>query len=306
MFLDGVGLGEANPTFNPLAAARTPTMDWLFRGRLTVDLEPFAGSRRLFRHLDPCLGCAGLPQSATGQAALLTGHNAAREMNGHYGPYPGPTIRRLLAAGTLFSDVLAADGSACLANAFPPSYLRSVAESGRRMNAFVCAARMAGLDLFGLESYRAGTAVSADLDGAYLFELDPANPRLKPAQAGRRLARIASKCDLTFFDFWLSDAAGHRWSLADATTLIEKLDGFLAGLLPALGDVTLLITSDHGNVEDKRVRTHTSNAVPLLACGPAAPAFADASSLLDVAPAVRRALRVPAGELDPDLTPSLP
>ena len=77
---------------------------------------------------------------------------------------------------------------------------------------------------------------------------------------------------------------------AEAVTLIEKLDGFLAGLVPALGETTLLVTSDHGNLEDKSTRSHTRNPVPLLAIGPQAAAFAEARSLLDVAPALRRVL----------------
>lgn len=207
-------------------------------------------------------------------------------MNGHYGPWPGPTLKRTLDGGTIFSEVLAAGGTVALANAFPPGYF-SALESGRqRVNVPVYAAQQAGVRLRTPADYLAGNAASADLDGGYLGKPRPLR------EAGAELAKLAQGYDLTFFDFWLSDTAGHRWPLDKAVQLMEKLDGFLAGVVPALGDVTLLITSDHGNLEDKSTRSHTRNPVPLLALGPQADVFAGVESLLEVAPALRRALAV--------------
>ena len=40
--------------------------------------------------LDAGLGVEGLPQSATGQAVLLTGVNIPAELGYHYGPKPNP------------------------------------------------------------------------------------------------------------------------------------------------------------------------------------------------------------------------
>ena len=37
-----------------------------------------------------------------GQTTLLTGLNGAEIMRGHYGPWPGPTLKRTLDEGTLF------------------------------------------------------------------------------------------------------------------------------------------------------------------------------------------------------------
>lgn len=205
-------------------------------------------------------------------------------MNGHYGPWPGPTLKRVLDEGTLFSEVLGAGGRVALANAFPPGYFNALREGKQRVNVPVYAAQAAAVPLRTLEDYHAGKAISADLDGRYLR--DP----LPLPEAGARLARLSRDAELTFFDFWLSDTAGHRWAFADATELVERLDGFLSGLVPALEEVTLLLTSDHGNLEDKSTRSHTRNPVPLLALGPQAHLFAGASSLLDIAPRLRLAL----------------
>ncbi|NJM98905.1 MAG: hypothetical protein HC800_18680 [Phormidesmis sp. RL_2_1] len=48
--------------------------------------------------------------------------------------------------------------------------------------------------------------------------------------------------------------------------------------------VTLLVTSDHGNVEDLSTKRHTLNRVPLLAIGPHAAEFASVKDLSGITP----------------------
>ena len=114
LFLDGVGLGDNNPETNPFAKAKTPFLEKLLGGKLTTDLDPISTKTLLFKGIDAKLDHNGLPQSATGQTALLTGKNAAAIMKGHYGPWPGPTLKKELDKGTLFSDVLASGKTAQL------------------------------------------------------------------------------------------------------------------------------------------------------------------------------------------------
>ena len=208
-------------------------------------------------------------------------------MNGHYGPWPGPTLKAVLEAGTLFSEVRGSGGRAQLANVYPPGYFGAVAAGKQKENVPVYAAKAAGLSLQTLSDYRAGNAVSVDLTGEYLQRLEPALPLLTPVDSGRRLAALAAQGNFTFFDFWPTDATGHRGSFAEAVALVEKLDAFLSGVVTGLDGVTLLVTSDHGNLENKTTRSHTVAPVPLLVVGPGADGFAQASSLLDVAPLVR-------------------
>ena len=57
--------------------------------------------------------------------------------------------------------------------------------------------------------------------------------------------------------------------------------------------ILLILTSDHGNIEDMSTRGHTRNPVPLIAVGPGAEEFkANATSLVDITPRVTR-LMVP-------------
>lgn len=295
VFLDGVGLGEANIESNPFAAAQTPFLNSWLGGKLTKDLEGIATDALVIAKADATLGVEGLPQSATGQTTLLTGQNGAALMNRHYGPWPGPTLKRVLDEGSLFSEIINANKSAALANVYPEGYFRALERGKQKLNVPVYAARASGMSLRTEEDYSSGEAISADLTGAYLHAQNPEMPLLTPQEAGVNLAALAAQHDYTFLDFWATDRAGHRWPFADAVKLVEELDDFFSGLISALDEgVTLLVTSDHGNLEDKTTKSHTVNPVPLIAYGPEARHFAGATSLLDVAPGVRRALRLTA------------
>ena len=77
---------------------------------------------------------------------------------------------------------------------------------------------------------------------------------------------------------------------------MARLNQFLRRLLDLLDPSrdTLLITSDHGNVEDVSHTQHTRNPVPLVVRGWAAPYFAEARDLTDVTPCIVDALRAEA------------
>src|SRR5512142_2207989 len=123
IFLDGVGLGRNDPEINPLARVPMPTLESLLGGhKLLAGVAPFIGERASLYALDAGLGVEGLPQSATGQAVLLTGVNVPAEIGEHYGPKPNPAVAKHVHDGTLFSRFLAAGKTAALLNAYPPRY----------------------------------------------------------------------------------------------------------------------------------------------------------------------------------------
>jgi hypothetical protein len=294
LFLDGVGLGPPDPSRNPFAAVATPTLDALAFGSWT---EPRAqvGGGHAFAALDATLGAAGLPQSATGQAALLTGRDAVAAMGRPYGPWPGPTLKRFLAEGELFGWALErhGPGAAGWAGAYPPGFFAAL-EAGRlRLNALAHAARVAGVVLPDLEAYRRGDAVAADLDGGHFASLGvepPGGHRPGPAgaeRAGRRLAELAARRAFTLLDVWWTDHVGHAARRDEAADLVARLDAFLHGLLDARpASLDVLLVSDHGNLEDLSHGRHTRTPVPLAVRGPSAGRFAHAASLVDVAPAL--------------------
>ncbi len=299
MFLDGVGLGADDPVNNPFARATLPTLTSLLGGRrMLARSAPTFGPQASLLALDACLGVAGLPQSATGQAVLLTGENIPAALGYHYGPKPNPAVAHFLRGGGLFGALTRAGKRAALLNAYPPGYFAGI-ESGRRLySAIPLAVSQSGLPLFTDLDLHAGQAISADFTGAGWQERLhlPDTPQLSPSQAGQRLAELALNFDFSFFEYWLSDYAGHQQDMPAALTLLEQFDTVL-GELCANWDMThdlILLTSDHGNLEDLSTRRHTANPVPLLLVGSpvARSAFADVRNLTEVAGKISQLLHL--------------
>lgn len=293
IFLDGVGLGEADPSVNPIAAANLPNLEgFLGPARLLKAAQPVAGEGARAFGVDACLGIQGLPQSGTGQTALLTGVNAAELMGRHFGPWVPTAIRDLLSSRNLFGIARDSGIRVRFANAYPAQG-RERDERVRRPGAFPFAARAADLLEFDEESLRRGDALASSITTERWRQyVDPRAPLIHPVEAGERLARIAGENELTIFAHYDTDYVGHRGSFEEAVSSIEVVDAFLGGVLAARSPETLvLVTSDHGNLEDVR-GGHTRNEVPLIAVGPGHPeALSGVRALTDIAPFILHLLR---------------
>jgi hypothetical protein len=297
IFLDGVGLGASDPSINPIAAARLPHLEGLFGGsRLLSTTESSGGPEASAVGIDACLAIPGLPQSGTGQTALLTGVNAAELMGRHFGPWVPTAIRELLTTRNLFGVARSSGIQVRFANAYPAQG-RERDERVRRPGAFPLAARAADLLDFDEGAIRRGEALASSITtDRWRQYVDPMAPTVQPVEAGERLARIAADNELTIFAHYDTDYIGHRGSFEDAVASIELVDSFVGGVLRGrAADTLVLITSDHGNLEDVRAG-HTRNNVPLIAIGPShREAAATVSSLTDVTPFILDLLRM-AGE----------
>jgi 2,3-bisphosphoglycerate-independent phosphoglycerate mutase len=293
IFLDGIGLGENDPAINPFARADMPNLNTLLDGRsLLKDAAPFYGEYASLLAIDPAVGVGGLPQSATGQAILLTGMNIPAELGYHYGPKPNREVAAYLNDGTLFSRFTKEGKNTALLNAYPPRYFQGI-DSGKRLYSSIpLAVTNAGLPLFKQEALYAGRALSADFtgDGWRLMLGFVDSPVLDPHQAGRKLATLAKEYDFSLFEYWASDYAGHKQEMETAIGLMETFDSVLGGLMEAWDeDGLILVTSDHGNMEDVSTRKHTDADVPALVIGDktARDEFTrDLKDLTDIAPAI--------------------
>lgn len=294
IFLDGIGLGEHNLETNPFSRARMPTLSKLLDGRsLTKDAAPFHGEHASLLAVNAGVGVSGLPQSATGQAILLTGINIPAELGYHYGPKPNPDVAAYLKEATLFSRFAKEGKKATLLNAYPPRYFDGI-DSGKRLYSSIPLAVVnAGLPLFRHEDLFAGRALSADFTGeGWRTMLGFAEaPVLSAHEAGRKLAAVANEYDFSLFEYWASDYAGHGQEMDTAVRLMETFDSVLGGLLALWGDGLILVTSDHGNMEDLSTRKHTAANVPALVIGEktARDEFTrELKELTDIAPAIWR------------------
>src|SRR6185503_8262266 len=271
IFLDGIGLGEDNQGINPFANARMPNLNALLEGRsLFKESAPFHGENATLLAIDPNLGVDGLPQSATGQAVLMTGVNIPAELGYHYGPKPNPQVAGFLKNGTLFSRFVEAGKKAALLNAYPPRYFDGI-DSGKRLYSSIpMAVTNAGIHLFTHEDFFSGRALSADFTGNGWRQMlgFPDAPALSAHEAGRKLISLAKEYDFSLFEYWASDYAGHKQDMRSAVELMETFDGVLGGLVEELKEELLVVvTSDHGNMEDLSTRKHTDAMVPALVIG---------------------------------------
>lgn len=278
VFVDGVGIGPRGPQ-NPLDGLGSPYFG-VFAG------EPFSP-----RHggetavTDARLGVDGLPQSATGQATIITGVNAAAHLGRHLSAFPGGSLRPLLEAQSLFRRLGDRGLRVAHANVAPSAVaLRRV----RTVSATAVAAEAAGLEPRSLDDAKAGRALHHEFTNealrAYGCDVDP----IHPAEAGRRLATIAETVDFCVFEYFQTDAAGHAADPAAAATHVRKLDSFLEAVVSNvdLAESTVVLTSDHGNLEDLSSGSHTLNPVATTIWGRGAPAASGIRSLVDIAPAI--------------------
>jgi 2,3-bisphosphoglycerate-independent phosphoglycerate mutase len=63
----------------------------------------------------------------------------------------------------------------------------------------------------------------------------------------------------------VSDLAGHSQNMDRAVSILERLDRFVGSLVKQmdLNKEVFVIVSDHGNIEDLSIPTHTMNPVPV-------------------------------------------
>ncbi|MCL4272074.1 MAG: hypothetical protein KJZ72_21130 [Anaerolineales bacterium] len=297
LFLDGIGLGDDNPETNPFVRAEMPYLESLLDGKkLTRSAAPFESGLISLQAVDSNLGVKGLPQSATGQAVLLTGINIPAELGYHYGPKPNPEVAQYLDGKTLFSRTIQAGKKTALLNAYPPRYFDGI-DSGKRLYSSIpLVLTNAGVSLFTHDDYFAGHALSADFTGEGWREVlgYPDAPVFDSITAGTNLSQLAKHYDFSFFEYWASDYAGHKQDMGWAIRQLETFDGVLKGLLADwdLAHDLVLLTSDHGNMEDLSTRKHTAAPVPLILFGEKTKrdAFTDVSDLTGIAPAIHSLL----------------
>jgi 2,3-bisphosphoglycerate-independent phosphoglycerate mutase len=315
LFIDGLGLGEKS-YHNPLSNRDFQGFQQLtLQKRWTADQisSSYVSKGLVFSAIDACLQTEGLPQSGTGQATLFSGINASDMLGRHFGPYPHSKIKPLLQENSLFHQVLSLNRKPHFINGFPEIFF----ERSEKSNRWSCATlmtRSSGLSINGEYQVRQAEAITAEILQDYwhrMLSLDI--PEISYSDAADRVARALNKYDVILMEYYLTDKAGHSMNYDQALQALERIDAFLLALLPRLGSTflsrnaqsfnelktdfgnhtnhTIVITSDHGNIEDLSVKTHTFNPVPLVAWGDKAHYFQGVTDLSGVTPAIIRSFQ---------------
>lgn len=292
VFVDGLGVGSSDPANNPIVRRRYPAIERIAGNVPLCSAAPqISRVDHVYRGIDASLGIGGLPQSGTGQATLFTGVNCAEVAGRHYGPFPHSSSRPIIRDVNLFKTVASATGTSPLfANAYPDRFFRYMERTNRWTVTTLCCAA-AGIPLRTGADLREGRAISADITGSSWPEPESDHQVITPQEAGHRLVGLSKDAPLTVFEYFATDKAGHEKDFEQADAALVRLDGLIEGILDTLESrQTLVMTSDHGNVEDLSVKTHTLNPVPLAAWGVAAHHFRGIESLTSVKSAVLAAL----------------
>ncbi|NER79901.1 MAG: hypothetical protein F6K42_10015 [Leptolyngbya sp. SIO1D8] len=295
LFLDGVGLGEIDSD-NPLADSdNTPFIAHLL-GNPLIENTSYYQADLLLKPIDACLGVPGLPQSATGQTTLYTGQNAAKFRGQHQTGFANGSLRQLIEATGIFKQILASGGTATLANLYSPAYFEAIAQRRLRYAVGTLLNLTAQLPFRMQFEYEQGEAIFWDITGDLAHSRGIVEAPISAQEAGRRLAHLGTQHTFTLFECFLTDFAGHAQDLKRAREVLQQVDAFIESIVNHLPThVTLLITSDHGNLEDLSTKCHTLNPVPLLAIGPQAQAFQRVSDLTGITPAILDCLKLEAG-----------
>ncbi|MCP4518514.1 MAG: metalloenzyme, partial [Delftia sp.] len=291
VFLDGVGLGPADES-NPLWTAPTPTLRRLLGGPLVQGVQVRAPAL-LCKGIDATLGVPGLPQSGSSQTALFTGVNAAQLVGRHIFAFPTEPLRQVIAEHSILKRAVERGLRATLANAYSDGYWDWVQNKRRGRHPATTLTNMAAnLPFRTFDDLRQGRAVYWDITHELSRQhFDADLQAIAPDEAGRRLARLASEHHLVLYESFLPDLAGHRRLPWPVEWTLERVDGLLGGLIEARpAGATIVVCSDHGNIETSVFKGHTVNPVPLLVVGPGAdaPLWDEVQSIMDVSEAILR------------------
>jgi len=279
IFIDGFGLGEIDERKNPLYKANTPTWNYIIkRGRLIAT--------------DACLDVEGLPQSATGQTSIFTGVNASKVLGRHLHGQPTETLKNIIKNSNLFKELIKRGLKVTNANVYRPEYLSKILdpeEKKYKPSVTTVMTLESGLNCRTLEDYKSGKGLYHDITGKILVEGGYIESSISPSDAARRLYNLSREYDFTMFEHFITDIIGHKMDMEEAVEIIELLDSFLGELinLVDLDEDFIIITSDHGNIEDLTVKTHTFNKVPTVILGNKEKIDSiNIKSLVDITPAV--------------------
>ncbi|WP_138431096.1 alkaline phosphatase family protein [Fodinibius saliphilus] len=287
LFIDGVGLGPEGSS-NPFVDANYKGFTAMAGGHnFTIDSPPVKTNDHLFKGIDANLGVEGLPQSGTGQTALFTGENASQKIGKHFGPFPHSGIKTFLKEESIFHRAQERGKQCQFMNAYPDIFFKKARERDR-WSCTTLMTKSANLALNSVEEVKEGKALTAEItQQAWRDKLGIDVPHVSPESAADRLLEQSKKYDLLLHEYYLTDKAGHSQEMKKAHKFLSVYDRFLWHLINHKPrELTIVLSSDHGNVEDLSIKTHTRNEVPLFVYGPGANSFEEAKSIMDVTPGI--------------------
>ena len=259
-FIDGLGIGTRGP-HNPL--------DNLDAVPLAVfqNEEPPPFLAGIVVRTDARLGIEGRPQSASGQTTILTGVNAPAAVGYHKQGFPNKALLEIINNQSIFKQLSQAGVKPItFANAYTSRFFN---ERPRWVSATTAAVEAASMKFRTIEDLRNDSAVFMDYTNRLLIERGEEVTERTEHEAAIVLAKLASQHRFTLYEYFITDKVGHAQDMELARKVLKSLALFVRELLNLvdLERTTVILTSDHGNVEDLSSRNHTLHAVPTIVWG---------------------------------------
>jgi hypothetical protein len=212
--------------------------------------------------LDACLGVKGIPQSATGQTAIYTGVNTAKQIRKHLFGFPNLQLKKIIADKSIFSELISAGNRCKFVNAFRPIFFTSPELfENIRLSATSEMNRCAGLSFAKIQDIKKGSALYHDFSNQELIQKGFNLPIYNSRTAANILVELSETNDLILYEYFLTDAAGHSKNMELAVAELMKIESLIFNVLEEVQNrnVTVIVCSDHGNLEDIRYKSHTLN-----------------------------------------------
>ena len=280
-FIDGLGIGARGP-LNPFDGLE--------------DAEPLAQFRDeelttihdgIVVPTDASLGVEGRPQSASGQTTILTGLNAPKLLGYHKQGFPNAAMLEIIREHSIFLQLKRAGiQPITFANTYTQRFFD---ERPRWVSATTAAVEAAGLPFRKVQDLKEGRAVYQDFTNRMLVERGEEVSLRTPEKAADVLARIVAENQFTLYEYFITDKLGHSQDMQAAKTTLQSLARMIRTLLNQidLGKTSVILTSDHGNIEDLSTRNHTLNPVPTIVWGAQQNQIASCiKTLADITPAI--------------------
>jgi|LSQX01.2.fsa_nt_gb hypothetical protein len=285
LFIDGMGLGDEDAGINPFVRAFIPNFKALMRDNMVPT--------------DATLGVEGLPQSATGQTTLFTGINASQLLGRHLHGFPNKELRHLIMEHSLLKRLKDKGYRVANCNAYRDEYVSQILKEdtlGKRKvlkSVTTVATLAAGIRLRTMEHLLEGRAIYHDITNEILLKKGYKVPLSDENRAVHTIISLMKDHDFLFFEYFLTDIAGHGQQMDVSVDIIQLLDRFIGKLIKNvdLKKNLIIITSDHGNIEDITTKTHTLNKVPTFLIGSGQDKLkGDIKLLTDISPAIEKGL----------------
>jgi 2,3-bisphosphoglycerate-independent phosphoglycerate mutase len=280
-FIDGLGIGERGAS-NPFDSLPNAEPLAVFKGEIP---ETFLDG--IVVSTDPRLGVDGRPQSASGQTTILTGINAPLSIGYHKQGFPNKALLEIIYAHSIFRQLKEKGVEPItFANTYTSRFFE---ERPRWVSATTAAVEAAGMKFRTVDDLKADNAVYQDFTNRILIERGELVETRSPTKAATVLAGIARNHRFTLYEYFITDKIGHAQDMEAAKTVLTELAEFTRALLTKLDlkRTTVILTSDHGNIEDLSSRNHTLHQVPTIVWGSQREGVAARiKTLADITPAI--------------------